>query len=416
MTLRVAIRRSELIDKTREGRGRSTKPTPQPPGERSACSRPTRTCARGRSLRGLEEKAMSGGRARSSAIVARSRIKKRRAAARRLKCVRSLYWTARRQPIASAISPISGLRASSPGTPMVRSRQIDPANGGRVIITGTGRAGTTFLVQLFTALGFDTGFTREEALRLVDGVSLSGLERSLFRPENPYIIKSPLFADHLRRALAEDKIRISLAIIPVRNLIDAAASRRRVYFEAGKIRSDPQNHPGSLWHTLDALPPGGGAGDQVPRADRYAGRLSRPHGLSVFPENGGRRELLLRRAGRVLERARRRRRGVRARSPRDVQSGARSSIPLSRGGRLKRQSRWKSGAGAAFHKIGRRDKTLHAPHAFMIAAQASRTSERASPTAASKAWKLGKPVAAAIWRLTPATAQRDRRAPRSRGA
>jgi hypothetical protein len=27
-----------------------------------------------------------------------------------------------------------------------------------ILISGTGRAGTTFLVQLFTALGFDTGF------------------------------------------------------------------------------------------------------------------------------------------------------------------------------------------------------------------------------------------------------------------
>ncbi len=30
----------------------------------------------------------------------------------------------------------------------------------KVIITGTGRAGTTFLVQLLTELGLDTGYTR----------------------------------------------------------------------------------------------------------------------------------------------------------------------------------------------------------------------------------------------------------------
>ena len=28
----------------------------------------------------------------------------------------------------------------------------------KVIITGTGRAGTTFLMQLLTAIGLDTGF------------------------------------------------------------------------------------------------------------------------------------------------------------------------------------------------------------------------------------------------------------------
>src|SRR5690349_8801831 len=35
---------------------------------------------------------------------------------------------------------------------------------GRIIIAGTGRAGTTFLIQLFTALGFGTGFSIEESL------------------------------------------------------------------------------------------------------------------------------------------------------------------------------------------------------------------------------------------------------------
>jgi hypothetical protein len=36
------------------------------------------------------------------------------------------------------------------------------------VITGTGRAGTSFLVQLFSALGFDTGYSMEEAFDDVD--------------------------------------------------------------------------------------------------------------------------------------------------------------------------------------------------------------------------------------------------------
>lgn len=32
----------------------------------------------------------------------------------------------------------------------------------RILITGTGRAGTSFLIELFTNLGFETGFKPEE--------------------------------------------------------------------------------------------------------------------------------------------------------------------------------------------------------------------------------------------------------------
>jgi hypothetical protein len=47
---------------------------------------------------------------------------------------------------------------------------MDPAGSGhgRILISGTGRSGTTLLVQYFTALGFDTGFTLEQALSRVD--------------------------------------------------------------------------------------------------------------------------------------------------------------------------------------------------------------------------------------------------------
>ena len=31
----------------------------------------------------------------------------------------------------------------------------------KILITGTGRSGTTFLIKLFTFLGFDTGFDKK---------------------------------------------------------------------------------------------------------------------------------------------------------------------------------------------------------------------------------------------------------------
>jgi hypothetical protein len=120
---------------------------------------------------------------------------------------------------------------------------------GRIIIAGTGRAGTTFLVQLFTALGFGTGFSLEDSLSGVDGISHAGLERGLVDEAAPYVIKSPWFADHLAEALQDERIKIRAALIPIRDLFSAAESRRRVYREASSRGLDPLNHPGSLWYT-----------------------------------------------------------------------------------------------------------------------------------------------------------------------
>ena len=55
------------------------------------------------------------------------------------------------------------------------------AADGHILIGGTGRAGTTLLVQWFTVMGFDTGFSVEEALDRVDPISNAGLEHSLSR-------------------------------------------------------------------------------------------------------------------------------------------------------------------------------------------------------------------------------------------
>ncbi len=120
---------------------------------------------------------------------------------------------------------------------------------GRIIIAGTGRAGTTFLVQLFSALGFGTGFSLEQARHDVDEVSHAGLEKTLVNDTNPYVIKSPWFADELAAALQEDRIKLYAALLPVRDLFSAAESRRRVYDEAESRGLDPDLHPGSLWPT-----------------------------------------------------------------------------------------------------------------------------------------------------------------------
>ena len=41
-----------------------------------------------------------------------------------------------------------------------------PDRRGRILISGTGRAGTTFLVQLLTELGLDTGYSDPERVAM----------------------------------------------------------------------------------------------------------------------------------------------------------------------------------------------------------------------------------------------------------
>jgi hypothetical protein len=57
-----------------------------------------------------------------------------------------------------------------------------------VIISGTGRAGTTFLVQLLTELGLDTGFP--DAHSQIFPNCNAGMEYDIRDPKAPYIVKS----------------------------------------------------------------------------------------------------------------------------------------------------------------------------------------------------------------------------------
>ncbi len=115
-----------------------------------------------------------------------------------------------------------------------------PAGTHHLLIGGTGRAGTTVLVQLLQACGLDAG---SEQLRYSDR-SRAGLE-GWFDPErSPYVVKSPYFSDNLERLLGEglDPSTIDAVVVPMRGLDDAANSRIAVFAEHG-LRT-----PGGLWH------------------------------------------------------------------------------------------------------------------------------------------------------------------------
>ena len=93
-----------------------------------------------------------------------------------------------------------------------------------LLIAGTGRAGTTFLVQLLGACGLDTGADRL-GLDLHQHAN-AGLEVLPNAPiELPYVIKSPWSHLVLEDAIMRCGRTFDHLLIPVRDLEDAAVSR-----------------------------------------------------------------------------------------------------------------------------------------------------------------------------------------------
>jgi hypothetical protein len=171
----------------------------------------------------------------------------------------------------------------------------------KVLITGTGRSGTTFLVQLLTELGLDTGYTPKNVDANIDGHCHAGLERDLLAsaeirgvhgwlrqpkhavrdliygpPPTPYVIKNPALCDTLGQVLAERRVAIDHVYIPMRDLPSAALSRVRVGGADGSVL-------GGLWKT--AVPDE----QEAVLAKMYFGLMYTlavhdvPHTLLVFP-------------------------------------------------------------------------------------------------------------------------------------
>jgi hypothetical protein len=115
-----------------------------------------------------------------------------------------------------------------------------------IVITGTGRAGTTFLMQILTKIGLDTGFKNIED-NIFDNCN-AGMEYDLRNANAPYIVKSPFLCDELHDIILENDLVIDYAIVPVRDLFSAAESRRDVVSRAD-LNLNPSKIPGGLFHT-----------------------------------------------------------------------------------------------------------------------------------------------------------------------
>lgn len=93
----------------------------------------------------------------------------------------------------------------------------------KILITGTGRCGTTFLIKLFSFLDFDTGYNRENYKENIDSNCNSGMERKY--NEDFYILKNPNFMINIGFLLKKKLINIKYVIIPIRDFKESALSR-----------------------------------------------------------------------------------------------------------------------------------------------------------------------------------------------
>jgi len=106
----------------------------------------------------------------------------------------------------------------------------------KIFITGTGRCGTTFLIKLFTFLGFNTGFNEENYKKYVMPNCNAGMERVF--TDHFDVLKNPTFLRDIEQIKLDKNIKIKHVIIPIREYIASAKSRAR----------NGVNRGGGLWN------------------------------------------------------------------------------------------------------------------------------------------------------------------------
>jgi len=97
-----------------------------------------------------------------------------------------------------------------------------------LLISGPGRAGTSFLVRLLDTLGLETHFSRFGKYAQWDEFANAGAENlpvPALDPDMPYVVKSPWASEFIDQVLADRSIILDAVIIPLRDLDDAASSR-----------------------------------------------------------------------------------------------------------------------------------------------------------------------------------------------
>lgn len=121
-----------------------------------------------------------------------------------------------------------------------------------LMIAGTGRAGTSFLVRYLHALGLDTHISRHGDGQW-DEAAQAGLENlpiGVAPGSLPYVVKSPWLTECIDQVLAEGAIALDAVVIPVRDLAEATTSRLVIEQQAiqrGPVWSTGAGHGWGIW-------------------------------------------------------------------------------------------------------------------------------------------------------------------------
>lgn len=173
----------------------------------------------------------------------------------------------------------------------------------RILICGTGRAGTTLLVRILGRAGLDTGFSDDDIAKVEANVGRAGLEHRLTASnanELPLVVKTPHAVNVIPQLLADKWFEIGLAIIPMRDLWAAAESRRQVKDRAIEAGLPPARAPGGLWKTRDGMRQENVLAEQFYRTLEPLVTANVPLKLLAFPRFARDREYFLETLGGVL--------------------------------------------------------------------------------------------------------------------
>lgn len=95
----------------------------------------------------------------------------------------------------------------------------------KLLITGTGRAGTTFMMRLFTLLGFRTGYNPDMLHTFIDMKCKAGMECDRNSYNSVDIVKSPWLYNDIPNI--NNMVNNLEVLVPIRDLNKAAESRCR---------------------------------------------------------------------------------------------------------------------------------------------------------------------------------------------
>jgi len=101
-----------------------------------------------------------------------------------------------------------------------------------LMIAGTGRAGTSFLVQYFHKCGLETHISLHPESQL-DEHANAGLEDMPIDVDDlPYVIKTPWLYEFAEQLLSRGDITVDAVILPMRDIVEAASSRITIEMRA----------------------------------------------------------------------------------------------------------------------------------------------------------------------------------------